>query len=147
MTYKEEKRDLFTVPNDYYLAQCISADFAMDAGIALQFNKYFNTKNILKEKYGDMLFEWEMTAMAGFCVKEGKVFNLITKRYCYEKPSEATLFNALQALKEQLIENDIEKIAMPRIAAGLDKMSWKTVKELIFEVFEDTDIEILVCIK
>lgn len=27
MTYKEEIRDLFSVPNDYYLAHCISADF------------------------------------------------------------------------------------------------------------------------
>lgn len=30
MTYKEEIRDLFTVPEDYYLVYCISADFEMD---------------------------------------------------------------------------------------------------------------------
>ena len=29
MKYKEEKRDLFSVPEDYYLAHCISADFGM----------------------------------------------------------------------------------------------------------------------
>lgn len=26
MVYKEEVRDLFSVPDDYYLAHCISAD-------------------------------------------------------------------------------------------------------------------------
>ena len=29
-----EKRDLFTMPQGYYLAHCISADFALGAGIA-----------------------------------------------------------------------------------------------------------------
>ena len=31
MFYKEEKRDLFSVSDSYYLVQCISADFAMGA--------------------------------------------------------------------------------------------------------------------
>ncbi len=40
MTYKEEYRDLFSAPDEYYFAQCISADFKMGgAGIALQ-SKY-----------------------------------------------------------------------------------------------------------
>lgn len=34
MTIKEEKRDLFTMPSDYALAHCISADFKLGAGIA-----------------------------------------------------------------------------------------------------------------
>lgn len=45
MIYKEEKRDLFSVPNDYYLAHCISADFALGKGIAVEFNKQ-RLKNI-----------------------------------------------------------------------------------------------------
>lgn len=39
MTYKEEYRDLFSAPDEYYFAQCISADFKMGAGIALQTGK------------------------------------------------------------------------------------------------------------
>ena len=34
MIYSEEQKDLFSVSDDYYLVQCISADFAMGAGIA-----------------------------------------------------------------------------------------------------------------
>lgn len=40
MIYKYEECDLFCVPSNYYLVQCISADFAMGAGIAVQFNKH-----------------------------------------------------------------------------------------------------------
>jgi hypothetical protein len=54
MFYKEEKRDLFGVSDNYYLVQCISADFAMGAGIAVQFNKHFNVKENLKSK----VFRW-----------------------------------------------------------------------------------------
>ena len=41
MEFREEKRDLFSVPDDYYLAHCISADFAMGKGIAVEFNRRF----------------------------------------------------------------------------------------------------------
>ena len=47
MIYKEEYRDLFTVPEDYYLAHCISADFGMGKGIVVEFNKQFDMKNKL----------------------------------------------------------------------------------------------------
>jgi hypothetical protein len=39
MIYKCEERDLFGVPDSYYLVQCISADFAMGAGIAVSTQK------------------------------------------------------------------------------------------------------------
>lgn len=39
MIIKEVKKDLFTVPKDYVLAHCISADFALGAGIANKINK------------------------------------------------------------------------------------------------------------
>lgn len=42
MTYKEEKRDLFTVDDSYYLAHCISADFKLGAGIAVEFDRHFD---------------------------------------------------------------------------------------------------------
>ena len=49
----EEIRDLFTVPEDYYLAHCISADFGMGKGIVVEFNKRFNLKNKLVKSYGN----------------------------------------------------------------------------------------------
>lgn len=145
MTYKEESRDLFTVSGNYYLVQCISADFAMGAGIAVQFNKHFNTRENLKRQHGDMLCEWDGDWAKGFCVQDGRVFNLVTKRRYFEKPTEATIRNALVQLREQAKEQCIKYLAMPRIGAGLDKMPWKVVRSIIVEVFGDEDITILVC--
>jgi hypothetical protein len=34
---------------------------------------------------------------------------------------------------------------MPLIGCGLDRLSWDEVYEIICEVFEDTDVEILIC--
>ena len=33
MTIREENRDLFTVPQGYYLAHCITADLSLGAGV------------------------------------------------------------------------------------------------------------------
>lgn len=45
--------------------------------------------------------------------------------------------------------NDDEpvKLAMPRIGCGLDRLQWVKVKEIIEEVFANTNVEILVCVK
>lgn len=52
---------------------------------------------------------------------------------------------ALQKMKKVCIENNITKIAMPTIGAGLDKLSWSAVSDQIKMVFDDTGIEIIVC--
>ena len=58
MTYKEEVRDLFSVPDDYYLAHCISADFGMGKGIVVEFNKRFDMKHKLQSKYPNFVNDY-----------------------------------------------------------------------------------------
>jgi hypothetical protein len=48
-------------------------------------------------------------------------------------------------MKEQCEEWDITKLAIPYIGCGLDRLNWDEVKDVIEDVFEDTDVEILVC--
>lgn len=145
MTYKEEVRDLFTVPEEYYLAHCISADFGMGKGIAVQFNKRFDMKNKLKTNYPDYLDKYLQHRIGGDCILLGRVLNLITKERYYHKPSIITMMMALQKMKEICKKEKISKIAMPTIGAGLDRLSWNDVSEQIQRIFADTDIEILVC--
>ncbi len=146
MKYIEECRDLFSVPDDVYFAQCISADFAMGKGIAVQFNQRFDTKNKIKTRYGAYsgLHTWDNGA-EGFCLLADNVLNLVTKRKYYEKPTYDTLKNALEDMKQMCRQHNIKKIAMPQIACGLDKLQWDKVSAMIQEVFSDTEIEILVC--
>lgn len=145
MIYKEETRDLFTVPEEYYLAHCISADFGMGKGIVIEFNKRFDMKRKLQSKYPDYVNEWHHNNWCGDCILEGRVLNLITKERYFHKPTYESLKSALLVCHLECIYNDITKITMPIIGCGLDRLQWDKVSEIIKDVFKDTDIEILVC--
>ena len=145
MIYREEVRDLFSVADDYYLAHCISADFAMGKGIAVEFNKRFNTKTKLKICFYGYLEEFIKNNYQFDCLVMDKVFNLITKERYWQKPTYKTMQGALEIMKMMATENGVKKIAMPSIGCGLDRLQWDKVSKIIQEVFEDTDIEILVC--
>jgi hypothetical protein len=119
MTYKEEVRDLFSVPDDYYLAHCISADFEMGKGIAVEFNKHFDMKNKLKTKYPDYIYKF---GSGGECLLEGRVLNLVTKARYFQKPTMSTLSFALRRMKCICLGYNITKVAMPTIGCGLDRL-------------------------
>ena len=145
MIYKEETRDLFSVPEEYYLAHCISADFGMGKGIVVEFNKRFDMKRKLQNKYPDYINEWHRRKWTFNCILEDRVFNLITKERYFHKPTYDSLYGALNLMKFISLQHNIQKIAMPIIGCGLDRLQWDKVSKIIQEIFEDTDIEILVC--
>jgi len=138
LEYNEVYKDLFTVDKEYFLAHCISADAKMGAGIAVEFRKRF--------KLGQFQKEVEKTGLiVGSCAMVGRVLNLVTKRVYWGKPTYETFTKAVEDMKRLAVKHDIKKIAMPQIGAGLDKLSWAKNREIIKEIFSDTDIEILVC--
>ena len=49
MIYKEEKRNLFTLPGEYMLAHCISSDYALGGGIAKKFKRQIGSQRCLVE--------------------------------------------------------------------------------------------------
>ena len=146
MTFTEiVNKDLFTVSNDYYLVQCISADFGMGAGIAAQFNKHFDMKNKLTKRYKNLpLLLWD-EGHCGQCILEDGVFNLITKRNYWQKPTYQSLNTALIKMKGIMEKKEIKKIAMPMIGCGLDQLEWQSVSLLIRTVFADSDTDIIIC--
>ena len=48
-------------------------------------------------------------------------------------------------MKNYCIYNNINKIAMPLIGCGLDRLKWNRVSQMIKDIFNDTDIEIVIC--
>ena len=141
MIFKEEVRDLFTVPQGYMLAHCISADFILGKGIARQFCEHYNMRERLMNGYGTDFSE------VGISLQIDNVHNLVTKRYVKDKPTYADLKKALEDMKAGMELDGQEKVAMPRIGCGLDGLDWGIVKAIIKDVFEDTDIEILICVR
>ncbi|MBL4952019.1 macro domain-containing protein [Neobacillus sp. YIM B02564] len=141
MKYQEIERDLFTVPNYYALAHCISADCKLGAGIALQFNKKFP---VMKQ---DLLSRNPKVGEAQAFHGPFLIFNLITKEKYWQKPTYKSLTQSLYSMKHQLTQLGFHHLAMPRIGCGLDKLDWPIVRSIIKEVFQDTSIEILICVK
>jgi len=137
MILNEVQRDLFSVPHGYYFAHCISGDFALGAGIAVKFDELYNMRKKLKNTV-DYIPD-------NCAILIDNVFNLVTKRKYYHKPTYASLRESLEDMIETIETLEIEKIAIPCIGSGLDKLDWDIVKEIIEDVFEDIDIEILVC--
>lgn len=140
MKYSELKKDLFSVSNDYYLAHCISADAKMGAGIAVAFTRRFNlTETRQVANQGGLIVG------STFRQPHHRVYNLITKEKYWYKPTYTTLKNSLIDLKNQMIRSNHKKIAMPKIGSGLDKLEWNQVRQIIQDVFQETNIEIVVC--
>ncbi|OLS32627.1 MAG: hypothetical protein HeimAB125_06950 [Candidatus Heimdallarchaeota archaeon AB_125] len=141
MHYQELQKDLFTVSEDYYLAHCISSDFVMGGGIAVPFNKKFD----LKEQFRQIKKENPSVLDHPTCILLGRVFNLITKNLVFHKPTYETMKQALERMREICVEKSIKKLAMPKVGSGIDKLEWNKVRDIIHEVFSDSEIEILVC--
>ena len=141
------QKDLFTVPQGYYLAHCISNDFALGAGIAKQFVDIYNMKEKLIDQYrcGDSYTSECVGEFVGSALCVDNVFNLVTKERGYQKPTYDDLRTALTDMANDCKEYMITKIAMPKIGCGLDRLEWGNVEEIIKDVFEDTDVEILIC--
>jgi len=128
--------NLFDVGSDYYLAHCVSYDFALGAGIAKEFEARFGLRSKLKK----------CSCYGRYAILIDHVFNLVTKDCYWHKPTYFALRQALEDMKRQCASLNIKKIAMPKIGCGLDRLSWSQVSKIIQEVFDDTDIEILICI-
>ena len=139
MTITIEKKDLFTMPQGYYLAHCISADFTLGAGIAKTFDEVYNMRFKLFKNYDN--YEYH----GGDVLPIDNVFNLVTKDKHWHKPTYESLRKSLEMMKEWLNFLNVTKLAMPWIGCGLDRLNKVEVYNIICEVFEDMDIEIVIC--
>lgn len=140
MKYREEKMDLFATDESYALAHCISQDCKMGAGIAKEFRRRFpKMENRLleqKPQVGEAVTHYSNGRL---------VFNLITKPKYWHKPTYESFEATIKDLKKGMITLNMDKLAIPLLGAGLDKLSWAKNREIIQTVFADTDIEIMVC--
>lgn len=146
MKYAEIKKDIFSIKKPCYYVQCISADFAMGAGIALGFNEYFNMKNKLTAAYPNGYTPmYDDKRMVGDCILMDNVLNLITKEKYWYKPTYQSMEEALIKMREIVLKNNIKNIAMPLIGTGLDKLKWNNVSYLIRKIFNNDDVNIAIC--
>lgn len=134
MILNEKKGNLFELDSDkYFFAHCISSDYALGAGIAVEFQKKFKLRDGLR-RCG--------TGRHPGLITINNIFNLVTKEKYWHKPTYESLTTCIRYMRDMCKNCDIKYLAMPRIASGLDRLSWPKVREIIKEEFKDLDIEI-----
>ena len=151
MTITEVKQDLFEPGIHGIFAHCISADFALGAGIAREFAKR-HVKDSLNSLYNDFTWVDHGIALYTYMPETYGVYNLVTKEHYFDKPTYKSLKEALVSMKEQIecsslyaCSDEPIKIVMPKIGCGLDKLDWSKVKLIIKETFCGMDVDIIVC--
>ena len=128
--------DLFDNIGKAYLAHCISADIKLGAGIALEFDKKFDMRF-------NIMFDRKMAEdnfMPGinypvYLVKD--VFNIVTKKMYYDKPSYESFRDGIVAMRSMIVWHEASnmlkynKVCMPLLGCGLDKLDPNRVIPII----------------
>lgn len=136
MSITELKENLFS--SDDNLGHCVSRDYVMGAGIAVEFKRRFKRVEKLKA---------QNTPVGGCSVLNinGRyIFYLVTKEKCYQKPTYESLIKSLKAMRSYCRENHITSVSIPKIGCGLDRLDWSNVKKILIELFQDENMHITV---
>ncbi|BFF99160.1 uncharacterized protein DMAD_07126 [Drosophila madeirensis] len=133
----EAKGNLFSAPENFALVHSVSADFAMCAGINLQFRCKFGQMDELKRQH-------RHTGNVAVLEQGGRfIYNLVTKERSHEKCTYTALYYALLAMREHMRENNVTKLAIPRLGCGIDRLDWLRVRSLLELVFADDKVDII----
>ena len=93
--------------------------------------------------------KWKTSAVKnlklGRCLKLLAKEDLVTKKSFDHKTTYQDLWNSLIQLRDQMLTQDLQHLAIPKIACGLDKLSWRVVRSMLEEIFRSSGIDILVC--
>ena len=136
MTYTEKQMDLFEVPKEYYIVHCISADFQMNHVLSMAIDKKKKKKNNLFDNYKGLRFIYPL------CLTTDRVISLATKANQDVETDKKDLAWCIYDMKRIMDSRGIKKIAMAK--SCFDKTKWNEVKKILQDVFNDTDVDILV---
>lgn len=93
----EAKGNLFSAPENFALVHSVSADFAMCAGISLQFRCKYGQVDELKRQQ-------RHTGNVAVLEQGGRyIYNLVTKERAHEKCTYTALYYALLAMREHMV--------------------------------------------
>ena len=155
MQFKIIQHDLLKMPKEYVMAHNIdSGETAMGAGVALAFCKEFPSLRGHCKLYASEHNHQVGLTCRYVSLDDRVVYNMFTKPHVWKSAARGMTKeeyhtnqrNCLEHLKSQMIENGETKLAMPKIACGLDRCEWEDIEAIIKDVFKDTDFEIVICV-
>lgn len=140
MKITELEINIMAVPQGYYLAQGISRDLNFKVGLPALFEKTYNLKEKLAANYDEEIEIGEVYLI-------DNVYSLVVKDSSYDRPDRDVLMDALVELRDQMEEDMVTKLAIPKLCCGRNGLEWDDVKAMISFVFGDSDVQILVCVQ
>lgn len=144
MNLIEKQMGLFDCKCDAYV-HCISQDCALGAGIAKTFKqRYPYLKRSLIKSFAEDKLAFPFSTIY-FDREQPNVINMVTKERYFHKPTYESFLSALYDVRYLCLQFNFNTIAMPKIGCGLDRLQWDEVKDMIHEVFDEMDIDIIVC--
>lgn len=145
MEYKELSSNLFeNIGGACWYLQCISADYDMSGGLALKFNETFDIKNkLLSVNPYTMKLMWTRhgTIANNLCPPflPSCVICLVTKQNAWEKASLTTVRESLMMAKRYMDMGTIKLVKLPKELCDIDGLAWEDVREIIKQIFTDSD--------
>ncbi len=136
MNLNYAKGNLFSSDDDVSLVHCVSKDMKMGMGIAAQFKNIFGNIDELKNQ------NKKIGEVAHLQCSDRYVFYLVTKNRYSDKPTYYDVRTSLTNLRLLCDDLNITKLAMPKIACGLGKLSWPIVENIIKSIFSNSEITI-----
>lgn len=139
--YNETEGIIFDYENKYALGQCISADFDFKAGLAKVYDARYGVRASLQEIYGKG--NWQSK---GHCLVSngGNIFNFVVKDKYWMKTTYDRLEEAFEDCRRQMKAFGVTGLAIPRLGNGMDELEWQKVHDIIFRVFDGSNLEIRV---
>ena len=125
------------------IAHCVSSDFAMGKGLASAIACCYC---VLQELRKLPIDNFPPISLVTYFDQEHQrfIYNLVTKRRFFDKPTYGTLELSLQALKQHLKRHTIQKLAIPKHGCGYDQLHWPTVFSILSKVFSGSNLTITV---
>ena len=128
-----EQGNIFNLKDIQNYAHGCNCAGAMGKGIALQFKERFPKMYIeYKELCKKRLFSLGNIYIYNY--NHGTIFNLGTQINWKTKADINAIENSLNKMLSYALQNNISKIALPKIGAGLGGLDWRDVKFVINKV-------------
>ena len=109
------------------LALSVSADFAMRKSIAEEVVEKFP---FLPSSASQLFFD--LGTIFAFWHEESQRFtnHLVSKIKCNDKPNLLDIANAIEAMREHALRNNVKVIAITRLASGLNGLPWTEIQTI-----------------
>jgi len=126
--FRELNGDLFygtSKKPEEALLHCVSRDFYMGRGIAVEFGYRFGG--------AEQLYAQNKTVGQAAVIRYEQrwIYYLVTKEHYYVKSTYDIIEQALKDANQHMEENNVTSVSMPQIGSGLDKLQWIHVRDLI----------------